>query len=86
MGNNGGGIVHEYGVASQGVENFLRIKLQHSWKEQLSCSCSVNEGTVPLIKNRELIIKSMYCLWGACEGSLGEKVPNPLICESQEVW
>ena len=28
------------------------IKLQHSWKEQLSCS-SVDEGTVPPIKNSE---------------------------------
>ena len=28
------------------------ITVQHSWKEQLSCSCSVDEGP---IKNSELV-------------------------------
>ena len=27
------------------------MHLQHSWKQQLSCSSSVDEGIVPLIKN-----------------------------------
>ena len=39
-------------VSSPVNEGTVRsIKLQHSWKEQLSCSCLVDKGTVPPIKN-----------------------------------
>ena len=31
----------------------LSIKLQHSWKEQLSCSCTVDEGTDQPNKNSD---------------------------------
>ena len=48
------------------------IKVQHSWEEQLSCACSVNDGTVPPIKNPEpvftciALVHSYVCLGCVC--------------------
>ena len=76
------------------------IKLEHSWKEQLFCSCLVDEGTVPLIKNEPMLIRCMcshctyvclgcvcVCVGGWVGGWEGVylRLSSPLICKSHEL-
>ena len=76
------------------------IKQQHSWKEQLSCSCLVDKGTVPPINNNDThvylnvaIVHVCVCVCGWVGGWVGvggggrllQAIPRPLICESHEL-
>ena len=74
--------------------------VQYSWKEQLSCSCSVDEGP---IKNSELEFIEMHlyllyiamcvlsvcvCVCGwvcVCGGGGDLRQPSPVICKSHEL-
>ena len=55
-------------------------------KKQLSCLCSVDEGTVPQINNSDTHVLYTVCVGGEWGGYLS--LPIPLIFESHklEVW
>ena len=39
-----------------------QVKLQHSWKDHLSCSCLADEGTVQRIKRYQCLYVHILCV------------------------